>query len=313
MLQQTQVATVIPYFQRFMQSFPDVEQLAQAHEDEVLGHWSGLGYYARARNLHKCAKIIDTQYQGRFPVIIDEVMDLPGIGRSTAGAILSLALNQVQPILDGNVKRVLSRVYCVEGWAGQTAVSQKLWALAEENTPDETVANYNQAMMDLGATLCIRGKKVQCELCPLQDICQARHAGLVNKFPMSKPRKTLPVKSAVMLLGRNQQQELLIQKRPPSGIWGSLWSLPEFESMEDLEHWLNNHCAYHEQSLQSWSVMRHTFSHYHLDIQPVLVEINAPMNIVMEDQSSVWYKLGAENGLGFPAPIKKLIEILAQI
>lgn len=312
MLQQTQVSTVIPYFERFMQSFPDISSLAKAHEDDVLSHWSGLGYYARARNLHKCAKEIHTRFNGEFPDDIATVMALPGIGRSTAGAILSLAAHQVHPILDGNVKRVLSRVFLVEGWYGHTATSKRLWGLAEDNTPQVRVADYNQSIMDLGATVCVRGKNAKCSECPLQDICAAYEHGVVEKYPESKPRKKLPVKTTVMLLGRSAQREVLMQKRPPAGIWGGLWSLPEFESQDELTQWLDNNLDYRADSVQKWSIMRHTFSHYHLDITPIEVEIKAPKNIVMEDQATVWYKLGAENKRGIPAPISKLIEKLGE-
>ncbi|MDX1812679.1 MAG: A/G-specific adenine glycosylase, partial [Gammaproteobacteria bacterium] len=264
MLQQTQVATVIPYFERFMQSFPDIVTLAKANEDEVLSHWSGLGYYARARNLHKCAKTVYKEFAGQFPTEIEQVMNLPGIGRSTAGAILSLSLHQSHPILDGNVKRVLSRVYKVEGWYGRTAVGNQLWQFAEENTPAERVADYNQAMMDLGATLCVRGKNLDCSICPLNDMCQAYRDNEVHLFPHSKPKKTLPVKNTVMLLASNAGNEILIEKRPPAGIWGGLWSLPEFESVAQLKQWLAAKYQYNENDLQSWAPMRHTFSHYHL-------------------------------------------------
>lgn len=313
MLQQTQVATVIPYFNRFMESFPDIRALALAKEDEVLSHWSGLGYYARARNLHECAKIVHTDFGGQFPLTLDEVNNLPGIGRSTAGAILSLALNQPHAILDGNVKRVLSRVYKVDGWYGHTSVSKKLWALSEQNTPIERVADYNQAMMDLGATLCVRGRNADCLACPLTEICQAYNEKVVEQYPHSKPKKKLPVKNTVMLMACNPDSAILIQKRPPAGIWGGLWSLPEFDSIEELKQWLSQTHEFDEDSLQVWDSMRHTFSHYHLDIQPVHIDIKAPKNIVMEDSTSVWYKPGTENDRGFPTPISKLFTKLSEL
>ena len=309
MLQQTQVNTVIPYYEKFMRRFPDIASLAAASEDEVLKHWSGLGYYARARNLHKCAKQIQAQYGGVFPDEFEAVIDLPGIGRSTAGAILSLASHQRHSILDGNVKRVLSRVYCVAGWAGQARVARRLWQLAEQNTPRERVADYNQAIMDLGATLCVRGNKPACEACPLSDICQAYQWQEVGNYPQGKPRQTLPVKSTVMLLGHRQNQELIIEKRPPAGIWGGLWSLPEFADMDSLQQWLDKYFEY-GRDFDLWEVRRHSFSHYHLDIQPVLVEIKSLKNIVMERQEAVWYNLGAESDRGFPAPVSALMQEL---
>ena len=312
MLQQTQVATVIPYFNRFMQRFPDIQTLANAGDDEVLSYWSGLGYYARARNLHQCARRVCTEYRGKFPENIEEVMSLPGIGRSTAGAILSLSLDQVHSILDGNVKRVLSRVYLVEGWYGHTAVSNRLWELAEKNTPDNRVADYNQAMMDLGATLCVRGSKVQCSHCPLQDICKAHQLGIVSQFPEPKPRKQLPIKKTFMLIANNLESQVLIKKRPPTGIWGGLWSLPEFDNMEQLKQWLGERYEFQAGAVAEWTPMRHTFSHYHLDIQPVQVMANNPKNIVMEDESLVWYKPDAENDRGFPTPVSKLFKKLSE-
>jgi len=312
MLQQTQVATVIPYFERFMESFPDIQTLAKASEDEVLAHWSGLGYYARARNLHKCAKQICAEYEGKFPENREDVINLPGIGKSTAGAILSLSLHQAHAILDGNVKRVLSRVYMVDGWYGQTAVEKKLWGLAEENTPVKRVADYNQAMMDLGATLCVRGKNVDCNNCPLLEICKANEQGLVSKYPESKPKKKLPVRKTVMLLACDEKSSVLIEKRPPSGIWGGLWSLPEYESIDELKQGLSRLYEYDEKAIQSWGVMRHTFSHYHLDIQPIRVDVKTPKNIVMEDNASVWYKPGSENDRGFPTPVSKLINKISK-
>ena len=188
MLQQTQVRTVIPYYQRFMQAFPDLRALAAAPLDQVLHHWSGLGYYARARNLHRAAQRIRDDHAGRFPEDIEVVMRLPGIGRSTAGAVLSLACGQRHAILDGNVKRVLARFHAVEGWPGKTAVLEQLWALAEAATPQRDVAAYNQAMMDLGATLCRRGTP-ECPSCPLQSDCRACKLGRQSEFPAPRPRR----------------------------------------------------------------------------------------------------------------------------
>ena len=310
MLQQTQVTTVIPYYNQFMASFPTLLDLANAEEDEVLSHWSGLGYYARARNLHKSARVIRDDYQGEFPSNFDEVLALPGIGRSTAGAILSLALNQHHVILDGNVKRVLSRLYKVDGWAGQVAVMNQLWALAEKHTPQKRVADYNQAMMDLGASLCARGKKATCDACPLQMDCGAYRDEVVAAYPQGKPKKQIPVRKAFMLMVYDETQGVYLEKRPPAGIWGGLWCFPQFELKDDIARWCEQTMGYLITRVEYWKDVRHTFSHFHLDMTPVLLQIKNPKNIVMEDKSSVWYKLGEESARGYATPTMKLLDRL---
>ena len=236
MLQQTQVATVIPYFNRFMAAFPDVDTLASAPLDKVLHYWSGLGYYARARNLHKAACMIQDVYAGVFPEELPKVTALPGVGLSTAGAILSLALNQCHPILDGNVKRVLARCYAVAGWPGQTAVAKQLWRLSGTLTPRSRTAEYNQAMMDLGATVCTRSNPL-CDLCPVNSHCLARIQDKISQYPGRKQKKLLPVRNIQMLLLRDRQGRLLLEQRPPTGVWGGLWSFPELPFGEDIRHW----------------------------------------------------------------------------
>ncbi|MGY8869166.1 MAG: A/G-specific adenine glycosylase, partial [Pseudomonadales bacterium] len=226
MLQQTQVTTVIPYFERFIERFPDVQTLANAEQDEVLHLWTGLGYYARARNLHKTAQIVATDYYGEFPQTVEALEQLPGIGRSTAGAVLSISTGKRAAILDGNVKRVLARFYALEGWTGSTANQKTLWEYAERNTPQKRVGEYTQAMMDLGATLCTRSKP-SCPSCPLQNHCTALKLGRSSEFPHPKPKKKIPVKQTIMLLLQDEQQQTLLQQRPPTGLWGGLWSLPE--------------------------------------------------------------------------------------
>lgn len=304
MLQQTQVATVIPYFNRFVERFPDMETLAEAPIDEVLQFWSGLGYYARARNLHKTARLICEQ--GYFPDTLQELIELPGIGRSTAGAILSIAFNKSQPILDGNVKRVLARFKAIDGWPGAHAVSNKLWALSAHFTPSARIADYTQAIMDLGATICTRSKPA-CALCPLTASCMARIANNISAFPSPKPAKVSPVKRLVFLIVRNHHNQILLEKRPPTGIWGGLWSLPEFDSIESASNWcLTNHMnIIHQQAL---TTQRHSFSHYHLDFTPLFVETDNPNNNVMEANRTVWYKAEQIDDLGLPAPIKQLLQ-----
>ncbi len=232
MLQQTQVATVIPYYQRFMTRFPDLQSLATAPIDAVLHHWSGLGYYARARNLHKTAQMIQHQYQGVFPSSVASLCELPGIGRSTAGAICSIAYQQPAAILDGNVKRVLSRVHAFEGWPGNARVAKQLWEYAETYTPVERTGEYNQAMMDLGATLCLRSKPL-CPACPVSQQCKAFQQGNQQDYPGKKPKRKQPVKQVQMLMIQNPRGELLLQHRPPQGIWGGLWSFPELNAEAD--------------------------------------------------------------------------------
>lgn len=303
MLQQTQVATVIPYFKRFVEQFPTLETLAQASVDDVLQLWSGLGYYARARNLHKTARIIAEH--GLFPDTLEELTALPGIGRSTAGAILSIAFNKSYPILDGNVKRVLTRFRAVTGWPGAGSVNKELWELSARFTPEIRVAAYTQAMMDLGATICTRNNPA-CGFCPLATDCLARISGNVLAFPSSKPAKTMPVKQLIFLMARDNSQRILLEKRPPVGIWGGLWSLPEFDRIESARRWCQaNRMAIVSQ--QHLPVRRHTFSHYHLDFTPLLVQIDNPVDQVMEAEQRVWFETEQIHALGLPAPVKQLL------
>ncbi len=304
MLQQTQVSTVIPYFNTFMQHYPSIELLAQAPIDDVLHHWSGLGYYARARNLHKTAQIIATQ--GYFPDTLEELISLPGIGLSTAGAILSIAFNKSHPILDGNVKRVLARFKAISGWSGHSVVNKQLWGISAELTPEYRVAEYTQAMMDLGATVCTRSKP-NCSQCPIQTDCLAKQTETVSILPTPKPPKRLPVKQLVLLLLSDSAGQILLEKRPPTGIWGGLWSLPEFNTIELAYHW----CLTNNQPIievQTLAPQRHTFSHYHLDYTTVLIKAENPINFVMEANQTVWYKLDQLKKLGLPAPIKLLLQ-----
>jgi len=314
MLQQTQVMTVIPYYERFMQRFPDIKALAKASIDEVLGHWSGLGYYARARNIHKTAQIIDGQNKGRFPTQIEQVMELPGVGRSTAGAILSLANRQYHTILDGNVKRVLARVFMLEGWPGNGKTAQIFWQQAEELTPQENTANYNQAMMDLGATVCMRSNP-QCERCPIACLCQAKIAAKQTQYPHKKPSKPKPTKKIQMLMVNSQSQGVLLVKRPPVGIWGGLLSFPELEMQHSVNAWCLDNLGLRPKKPETWPVVRHTFSHFHLEITPVKIELNVPIDNVMEEGRWVWYKdcNWVKNGVsagGFAAPVSRLLERL---
>ena len=311
MLQQTQVATVIPYFERFMERFPDLESLASAPQDELLHYWSGLGYYARARNLHKSAQIICSEFGGVFPEQYEQLLALPGIGPSTAGAILAQALEQKHAILDGNVKRLLARYYAVEGWTGQPSVQKILWQYARRNTPDSRLADYTQAIMDLGATICKRGRP-DCEHCPLREDCAALHEGKTRQLPTPRPKKSLPVKSARMLLLMRDQHEVMLQRRPPSGIWGGLWSFPEIDLQEDIARYCQQQWQFDIQIMQQADPIRHSFSHYHFDISPCIIQVKNPDHCVMEADSIVWYNTAQPDRRGLAAPVKQLLQQIAQ-
>jgi A/G-specific adenine glycosylase len=309
MLQQTQVTTVIPYFERFMHSFPTVEALANASQDDVLHHWTGLGYYARGRNLHKCAQMVVNEHQGVFPTSVEGLSALPGIGRSTAGAITSISMGIQAPILDGNVKRVLTRFYAVEGWPGTTAVEKKLWEVATNLTPDHSHQQYTQAMMDLGATLCTRSKPA-CGVCPLQPNCEGYTTGKPTQFPNSKPKKDKPSKATVLIVLENSNGEMLLRQRPQTGIWGGLWSFPELTDQADLPAWLQKEVGHDKVTQETLTPFRHTFSHYHLDITPVRLTLMAPMTVVRESKDH-WYNLNAPSKLGLAAPVKALLTSFA--
>ncbi|MFO8024964.1 A/G-specific adenine glycosylase [Thiohalophilus sp.] len=310
MLQQTQVATVIPYFERFVARFPDIRSLADAKPDEVLHLWTGLGYYARARNLHRAAQQIRDQHDSRFPDDFDQVLALPGIGRSTAGAILAQAHEQRFAILDGNVKRVLARYHAVEGWPGEKSVENRLWELAESYTPGHRIRDYTQAIMDLGATLC-RRRQPDCPACPLSDGCQARRHGDPHDYPGRKPRKALPVRQTTMLILQNSAGEVLLEQRPPAGIWGGLWSFPECPVQIPARQWCTEQLGLETSELAPQPPLRHSFSHYHLDIQPLRGRITAQNPQIMEPSKRVWYNTRRPDQRGLPAPVKALLQELA--
>ncbi len=270
-------------------------------------HWSGLGYYARARNLHKAARQMMEIHAGHFPENIDEVLALPGVGRSTAGAILAQACGQRHAILDGNVKRVLTRLYAIEGWPGQKSVENQLWTLSENITPHEHLANYTQAIMDFGATLCRRSQP-RCGDCPISLDCIAFQQGQPQRYPTPKPRKTLPVKTTRMLLLGNEQGEVLLLKRPPTGIWGSLWSLPECGHDADIADFCREKLGIEAKILKTGDMLRHTFSHYHLDITPISAHAQPVDQAVMASEERVWYNNRQPDTRGLPTPVKRLLE-----
>jgi A/G-specific adenine glycosylase len=310
MLQQTQVATVVPYFERFMARFPTVEALSQAVLDEVLALWSGLGYYARARHLHRAAGEVVERFGGRLPETVEALMTLPGIGRSTAGAIVALSRGMRAPILDGNVKRVLSRYHAVEGWAGDAKVARELWALAEEHTPHDRTAHYTQAIMDLGATLCTR-RRPACTVCPLTAHCGARRAGIQHRLPTPRPRRERPRRRVAVLVIRDPERRILLERRPSSGVWGGLFSLPELTDGECPHQWCRtrlNAPVAHEQPL---APLAHAFTHFDLDLHPLLLELSAPPSAVAENGDWLWHRPHDPLVVGVAAPIGTLLRSLA--
>ena len=307
MLQQTQVSTVIPYYERFMARFPDIKDLAQAEQDEVLHLWTGLGYYARARNLHNAAKQVVAEHGGVFPESFDEVLALPGIGRSTAGAILSLSRQQPLAILDGNVKRVLARYYGVAGWPGEKKTETHLWKLAEQNTPNEQVADYNQAMMDMGATLCTRSKP-DCDNCPIATHCIAHQESNYAAYPGKKPKKAIPVKTTTFMLLR-QGNKILMEQRPPTGIWGGLWCFPEISSESIAQS--AEQLGFKVTAQSELTAFRHTFSHFHLDISAVVCDIESGTPCGVNESQQIWFDLAKPQKIGLAAATKKLIDQLS--
>ena len=309
MLQQTQVATVIPYFERFMQRFPDVQALADAAQDEVLHHWTGLGYYARARNLHRAAQLVRDVYDGEFPADVESLNRLPGIGRSTAGAVRAIAYGERAPILDGNVKRVLSRFHAIDTTTQPATALKQLWQLADALTPFERCAEYTQAIMDLGATVCTRIRPA-CGLCPIAGGCLARITGNPERYPGKRASKALPERRCQLLVIRNAEGEYLLEKRPPTGIWGGLWSFPQIDADENAAQICDRMLGCTPLRMRPGTPFRHTFSHYHLDATPVFLEVRGAAPHVSDDPRLLWYRPGARE-LGFAAPVKRLLDALA--
>ena len=306
MLQQTQVRTVIPYFERFVGALPTLPELAAAAEDRVLALWSGLGYYSRARNLHRAARICVEQHHGDLPRHIDALSALPGIGRSTAAAILAQAFGERHAILDGNVRRVLARWHGVRGWPGSAAAQRILWRHAEAHTPHERVADYTQAIMDLGATLCTRSRP-QCARCPVAPGCVALREGLTGELPAPKPKRAMPTRATTMLIVRDAQGRILLERRPPSGIWARLWSVPEIDDASAARSRLLDRYAVHAAHGATLERFVHTFSHYHLDVTPVLFSGVADGNRVADTDDQRWYSTTELDTLGLPAPVRKLL------
>ncbi len=310
MLQQTQVATVIPYFERFVERFPNVESLATAPVDEVLHLWTGLGYYARARNLHKAAVQIVQDFDAVLPQTLEQLESLPGIGRSTAGAIRAIGHAKRAAILDANVKRVLTRFHAISGYPGTTTVANTLWALSESHTPHKRLPDYTQAIMDLGATLCVRKLPV-CGACPLHKQCRAFASAMVDQYPEAKPAKIKPERSCRMFVLQNSLGECFLEQRPAEGIWGGLWSPPQrdadysdLQMLDELN--LTSRCPSARQP-----VFRHTFTHYHLDIEPVFIQIEDGQNRVSSKLKHVWYSKNTNHKLGLSSAAVKLLALAA--
>lgn len=308
MLQQTQVATVIGYFERFMARFPDVASLAAAPADEVMRHWAGLGYYARARNLHAAAKKVVAEHGGEMPADLDALMALSGIGRSTAGAILAQAFDVRAPILDGNAKRVLARYHGVAGAPGEAAFENALWELAERETPHERVADYTQAIMDLGATVCTR-RNPNCPVCPLADDCLAHREGRQHDIPAPRRRKHRPLRHTRVLVLRRGADEILFQRRPPAGIWGGLWALPEVPEDRDAAAWCRECLGLEPVRVRELDSLRHGFTHFELEIRPLQMQVADGAGI-MDDADCAWHDRTAPPGV--PAPVAKLIRRLPE-
>jgi A/G-specific adenine glycosylase len=305
MLQQTQVATVIPYYECFLKRFPDVRALARARVDSVLHLWTGLGYYARARHLHEAARRIVRAHGGRFPRTLEAVASLPGIGRSTAGAILAFAHGQRHAILDGNVKRVLARYHALD--TPLPAAGELLWRLAEQHTPRVRVRDYTQAIMDLGATVCRR--RPDCAACPLARDCRARRLGRPQDFPVAGKTRAMPTRRVNMLILRDARGRVLLVRRPPAGVWGGLWSLPESVD-DDLRAFARDTFGLDIRPRKPWPVRRHTFSHFRLDITPIPARLSGTSSVAMENGETLWYNPARPAALGLAAPVKQLLERL---
>jgi A/G-specific adenine glycosylase len=309
MLQQTQVSTVIPYYLRFITQYVDITSLASAKLDDILALWAGLGYYARARNLHKAANILVRQHKAEMPFSIDELIALPGIGRSTAGAIMALAHQQKHPILDGNVKRVLARYTAISGWPGKKPVEQKLWKIAESLLPEKRITHYTQAQMDLGATICKRNKPL-CLQCPLHEDCKAFQLGTPELFPTSKPKKEIPTRQSHWLIAQSNNGKILLEQRPNKGIWGGLWSFPEFDCPINLVSFSKEKLKVNPEEIQHQTSISHVFTHFKLDITPYLVHSSDNYQKIDNNKIFGWYTIRDALQLGIPAPVKAFLTLL---
>jgi A/G-specific adenine glycosylase len=315
MLQQTQVKTVIPYFRRFVARFPTLHELAHATETQVLHLWAGLGYYQRARNLHKCARFLVHQCDGKFPRDVDALQSLPGIGRSTASAIAAACFEIPAPILDGNVRRVLCRLYAVTELPG-TRLEKLLWKLSEYHTPLQKTAQYNQAMMDLGAGVCTQ-RSPKCDVCPLHGHCRARLADKAEDYPIKNKRAPIPNRAVFVLLIENKNGAVLLRKRPARGVWPHLWSLPEISDKSRIRDHLDTLNLPSDSTIcvQELEHVLHKFTHYALKLKPLHVhlDISGVATQVNEGDTQLWYEHTAPAAVALPAPIKKILYRLVEL
>lgn len=307
MLQQTQVETVIPYYLRFLERFPDVGALARAPEEEVLRLWSGLGYYTRARNLHRAAQHLERERNGRFPDSVEGLLQLPGVGRSTAAAIAAFAFGRRAAILDGNVKRVLARAFGVEGFPGERAVEVRLWQLAEAQLPARGIERYTQALMDLGATVCTRARP-RCGACPLAARCVAHRDGRVAELPAARPRRTVPRKDVTWLVLLDAGR-VLLERRAAPGLWGGLWAFPEI-SGQRAQAIFQRALGCELRLIERLAPLEHAFTHFRLRVRPLLCVLckRAPH---AEQPGRLWLELGEAQGAAAPAPVKSLLAQIA--
>lgn len=310
MLQQTQVQTVIAYYLRFLERFPTVGDLAHATLDDVLHLWAGLGYYTRARNLHKAAGIIRDTYHGQLPKTLEEMVALPGIGRSTASAILAFSHKQALPILDGNVKRILTRLHAIAHWPGKSTIEKQLWTLATHYTPESKhIVDYTQAIMDLGATICVRSSP-KCHICPVSQECIAFAKNEMGLYPVKSPKKILPTKKIFFIVLRNKNNEILLERRPELGIWGGLWSFPESSSRQLPATLLNYWPNIDMKNSTALPSINHTFSHFKLIATPIQYTVTKMMAQAMSSDTILWHNPQQPVPKGVPAPIKKILSHL---
>ncbi len=312
MLQQTQVETVIPYYARFLARFPDIASLAAAPVEDVMALWSGLGYYARARNLHRAAQQVVERHGGHFPASAAEIAELPGIGRSTAAAIAAFSRDERVAILDGNVKRVLCRYFGIEGFPGEKAVENRLWALAESLLPEQEIGVYIQAQMDLGATVCTRGRP-GCNRCPLAEDCSARQQGRQTELPVARPKKAIPRREARFAVAMRGDGAVLVERRPPSGIWGGLLALPEIPAglaEGDIAAWAADTLGVRSAAPQALAPLSHTFTHFILDIQPLRLPVEAELARARDDAALSWLPAAATAEAALPTPVRRILDTL---
>lgn len=305
MLQQTQVKTVIPYFNKFIQTFPNINRLADAQEDEVMEHWSGLGYYRRAKFIMQSAKIVVEKYHSRFPMKVEDLMTLPGIGRSTAGAICALAFKNPAPILDANVVRVFCRFYGIKEYAGVSTIKNKLWELAERNLPSKDISIYTQALMDLGATIC-KVNSPSCKDCPIKKKCESHKRNWIDHIPAKKPKKKIPTRDVYALVVEKGEY-ILLEKRIRSSVWEGLWSLPEIHKDCQPQKWVKDFLGEEVYiGLRKGSTLA-TFSHYKMRLFFEHIQIHKPINKVINEKFK-WVDKEEIKHIALPTPIKKLLE-----